>query len=204
MRTEINPLTYDDVEAFRQARTLVFFADSEGRAKIRASHEKDDPADYTRAEARIFSTPSDWRPGERSREFLCDGFARAYEQSGPDNPLAGKRLIGSYCILGSQFHHAIRTVGKILRRGMGVELQFFADYATTTNHKKVGFHGDVFTLRLWTPVDTRDGWELGYEFHIDTSVGPHDSARLVRAEGDVSQATTTLNIDDFWNTEVLA
>jgi hypothetical protein len=202
MRLEMTPLLPDDVQAIRRASTLTFIADSEGRAKVRATLEKNDPVDFTTTEARIFTVPQyDWRP-EREREFRVDGFARATGFTGTPNHFLGKRYVGTYPIITARFHPGVQTLGKLLRPGCGLELQFLADYSTFGSLAQDGYHADDFIVRIWTPVSAprSDGraWQPAYEFLLDTQVSKHNSARMVRAEGDASQASATLNIDDYW------
>ena len=202
-RTEVRPLSPDDVAALRQAGHMVFYADSTGRAGVRAILAKQDPADFTKPEARIFRTHRDDAPRERTREFRVDGFARSCGliSRRDTNPLNGKRLIGFHSIISARFDGAWRTAAKLMKVGYCLELQFLADHSSNGNHAKVGFHGDDLFVRIWTPVEKNDlarGYVPTYEILLDTQVGPHDSARMVRAEGDAEQGTTRLSIDDYF------
>lgn len=198
MKTVIT-LTPDDVESLRRASSIVCFADSEGRAKVRAILEKNDPADYSKAEARIFSTTDDVVPRQRTREFRCDGYAKStVGLMGYENPLGKARLIGTAFIMSARFSPAWRTVSRLAKPGNGLEFQFLADHGTTKSLHEAGFHSDELYARIWTP-DEKHGYLLTYEFLLDVQTTPHNSARMVRAEGDARQATATLNIDDFWS-----
>lgn len=200
MRTEITPLMPDDVAALRQANGVVFTADSEGRAKVKAILERRDPANFTPVEARIFPIPNEYDNRERDRVFRVDGYARATGGlMGWESPLNGRRLVGHYYAMAAHHYPAWRTIARLIKPGNGIELMFLADHSTNENLRKANFHADDFFLRIWTPVKDREGYfEPTHEFQVDVGVGPHDSARMVRAEGDASQCMSTVNIDDFW------
>jgi len=193
-------LTRDDVEALRRARGVVFFADSEGRAKVRAYFERRSDTYFTPVEQRIFptlrwnySTHQEWE-----REFRVNGSARVTSGlSEHTSPLDGKRLIGSYFVMSAQVHAPWRTIAAAAREGQAMELRFLADHSTHDNLRRVGYHADDFILRLWT-LDEDGGRKKVQEFLVDVGVGPHDSARMIRAEHDVAQLTTSFSIDDFW------
>lgn len=194
MRDDLITLLPDDVESLRRAGGIVFFADSEGRAKIRAVLEKNDPADFSRVEARIFRDIR-WEDGrERVREFRVNGHARNTSGlMGNPSPLDGRRLIGSYFLMSGRFSPSWQTIARLLKPGQAIELSFLADHSTNENIRKVNYHADDFFLRVHGTDDRI------MQFLIDTSVGPHDSARMIRGEHDPSQLTTNFSIDDFWS-----
>lgn len=194
MREDLLTLFPDDVEALRRASGIVFFADSEGRAKIRAILEKNDPADFSAVEARIFRNVR-WEDGkERVREFRVNGYARNTSGlMGYASPLDGKRLIGSYYEMSGRYSPSWQTIARTVKPGQAIELTFLADHSRNENIRKVNYHADDFLIR----VHDREGRIK--QFLIDVCVGPHDSARMIRAEGDPSQLTTNFSIDDYWD-----
>lgn len=198
-------LTRDDVEALRRASNVVFFADSEGRAKIRAYLERWNPHKrLTATEERIFPVVEEFREDrERKREFRINGVCRGGTGlMGYASPLDGKRTIGSYLLMGARSSAKWQTIASLAREGQAMEVLFLADYSTHENLRKVNYHADDLVLRLWG-LDDRGRRVKVYEFLITTSVGPHDSARMIRAEHDVAQLTTRFSIDDFFAEEAV-
>lgn len=175
-------LTAEDIKALRLARSVsfhVFTRDGERVSFIRASFERRRDV-FTAAEQRLFPGVSEYRPEERDREIPVLEDIRGYERDG--SVKYDERATAFSMIHAAQFDRDWQTIVGLLRPGDELTLTFTASN-NSENMRRVGYHRDE--LRLEVKRGRREiaggRGQKRLSFLLDVSVGPNDSARMVRS-----------------------
>lgn len=171
-------LTREDLAALRAADNLTFHhyrdGDSQPRHMIRAYLRGTfGQRIWTAREQRLFPELS--LTDERMRTVAVKSVASGYERDGNGGLWSGEPQVRAFA--SHYIDNTIRTVLALLRTGDELTLQWRADN-NTDNHRSVGFHADELWLSAWSDSPARD-----LTFHIAHSVGPDNTARMIRRHG---------------------
>lgn len=173
--TETATLTTDDITALREADTITFHHGPENtryvatciRAHIRGGYA-DAPRIWTAREQRLFDAPGRGVDTDRERTIMpARSTVRGYGQTIGDAVVAYHYMGGS--------RDTWRTITKLLRKGDSLWVEWVADN-NNENIESVNFHCDQLYLHV-----TRGDADMA--FLVATSVGPHNTARMIRPDG---------------------
>jgi hypothetical protein len=179
----LGELTGDDIAAMRAADGLSFHhlrpGDRDGHHVICAYlRNYGDQRIYTAREQRLFPQPHS--ESERVRSIAVESRAAGYGY-GSDATTAWTTEYGdatdarAFASV-STMRATIRTMLDLLRIGDVITLQWTADN-NTENIRQVGFHADYLTL------SARRASGRVLTFHVDSSTGPDNTARMIRRHG---------------------
>lgn len=165
-------LAADDIAALKAADTVTFHHGPENtryvatciRAHMRGGYS-DAPRIWTAREQRLFNGVPATNTGRVRTIAPADSTARGYDQMGSAAVAFHSLYPGA----------AWRTVTDLLRKGDELRVEWVADN-NNQNHKSVNFHCDQLFLHV-----IRGDREL--TFLIAESVGPHNTARMIRPDG---------------------
>jgi hypothetical protein len=172
-------LTREDIAALRAADSYSFHhhrsADDGPHMMIAYLHSYGQRI-YTAREQRLF--PSPHANTDRMRAIPVESAAQGYADGGETTWFSGRdgeQTARAFATIGGH-SSTMRTIMGLLRVDDRVVLQWRADN-NTDNIRAVGFHADELRLNLIGP-GKRD-----LMFLVTTSVGPDNSARMIRRHG---------------------
>lgn len=176
----VEALTADDVHALRRADNLSFHV-YEGKASIRAYLGTEDWKILTAREQRVFKRDGSPLPGERMREIACQWGAHGYpEGDGMGIAWRGEESpdLSAYASVVSGTYNALwPTTSSLIGAGDTLTLHWTADCNTGTI-REAGLHVDTLTITATSASGKRER-----TFHVDTSITPDNSARMIRRFG---------------------
>ena len=158
--TIVSTLTIEDLRAIRNADAVCFRTTPERSAIECIKKDRDEFGDK-----------------ERRREIEIIG--TVYNGWDEDGGRAhGVQMGYGFVHIGSaQFHETFRTVASLLKVGDSLQAQFRTDEATNGYCKDARLHADVLYLRVERTVG---GKPRRLFFHIDETVTPDNSSRMVK------------------------
>lgn len=175
-------LTTEDIAALRMAEDVTFHH-HDGKAFIRlyiGRGGNNPPRVYTVREQRLFAE-NDSYVADRTRTIPVPSHIYGYnDRSATDGSSwteATHPHVACYASPygAARYSRKWRTLAEMLRGGDEVSLLWTADN-NTDNIRQAGLHNDELALLV-----NRRGKRL--EFHVDYSVGPDNTARMIRRSG---------------------
>lgn len=166
-------LTADDITALREADTVTFHHGPENsryvatciRAHMRGGYSSE-PRIWSAREQRLFNEAD--RSGDRERTIMpARSSVRAYGQ------VIGDRAVAFHSV--SPARDTWQTIVGLLRKGDTLWVEWVADN-NNQNHEAVNFHSDELILHVLRG-------DRGFAFKVAVSVGPHNTARMIRPDG---------------------
>lgn len=165
-------LTTDDITALREAESVTFHHGPENsryvatciRAHVRGRYSE--ARIWSAREQRLFNEAD--RSGDRERTITpARSTVRGYGQTIGDDAVAFHSV--------STARDTWQTIVGLLRKGDTLWVEWVADN-NNQNHEAVNFHSDELILHVLRG-------DRGLAFKVAVSVGPHNTARMIRPDG---------------------
>lgn len=175
----VGELTSEDIAALRAADNVTFhhLRKSDGPHSIRAYlRAYGEPPIYTARQQRLF--PESFASYERMRSIAVESQASGYSTSGMgewSTSYGAETDVRAFASV-STINPSIRTMLGLLRAGDVITLEWVADNNTDAL-RDAGMHSDFLRLH----VRGAKGRDLS--FYVSGSVGPDNTARMVRRHG---------------------
>lgn len=174
--TKLHTVTADDVAALRGADSVTFHV-HDGRGYIRAYLNTPMHRVLTRRQQQVFGEESPL-PEQRMREITCEWLASGFGENGARSwSTDDASNMSAYAnVSAGQISDGLwNTTATLITPGDVLTTVWCADNNTDVI-RDAGLHSDRLTLRAENGKRER-------RFHVETSVGRDNSARMIRRDG---------------------